>query len=145
MGKRNMVVGLSMILGLSVSHGIAFAHGTEKHGKMVPADDQMKKLHAIMPMFSLASANMETALEKGEIAIVVSEAEKITTAIPELKKSKPHKNLKQRSKYVDHASNLEIAVITTVDLAKKGNLVEAKAAYKKVEEACAACHAKFRD
>jgi soluble cytochrome b562 len=145
MGKRNMVVGLSMILGLSVSHGIAFAHGTGKHDKMVPADAQMKKLHAMMPMFSLACANMETGLEKGEIAIIESEAEKITTAIPDLKKSKPHKNLKQRSKYVDHVSNLEKAVITTVDLAKKGDLVEAKAAYKKVEEACAACHAKFRD
>jgi soluble cytochrome b562 len=121
------------------------AHGTEKHGNMVPTDAQMKKLHAIMPMFSLACANMETALEKGEIAIVASEAEKITTAIPELKKSKPHKNIKQWSKFVNHASNLEKAVITTADLAKKGDLVEAKAAYKKVEATCAACHAKFRD
>lgn len=102
------------------------AHGKEDH--KVVMDEQMKKLHAIMPMFSLVSANMETALEKGEIAIVESEAEKITTAIPELKKSKPHKNIKQRSKFVDHASNLEKAVITTVDLAKKGALVEAKAA-----------------
>ncbi|MEI6824586.1 MAG: cytochrome c [Desulfuromonadales bacterium] len=121
------------------------AHGTEKHDHMVPTDVQMKKLHAMMPMFSLASANMETALEKGEIAVLESEAEKITAAIPELKKSKPHKNIKQRSKFVDHASNLEKAVMTTVDLAKKGDLVEAKAAYKKVEETCAACHAKFRD
>ena len=48
-----------------------FAHGTEKHDNMVPVDSQMKKLHAIMPMFSLACANMETAIEKGEIAIVM--------------------------------------------------------------------------
>jgi len=121
------------------------AHGTEKHDNMVPIDAQMKKLHAIMPMFSMASANMEAALEKGEIAIVASEAEKITSAIPELKKSKPHKNIKQRSKYVAQASNLEEAITTTVDMAKKGNLAEAKAAYKKVEETCAACHTKFRD
>jgi len=121
------------------------AHGTEKHDNMVPVDAQMKKLHAIMPTFSVACANMETALEKGEIAIVASEAEKITSAIPDLKKSKPHKNIKQRRKFVDHAASLEKAVITTVDLAKKGKLVEAKAAYKKVEGVCSACHAKFRD
>jgi cytochrome c556 len=121
------------------------AHGTKKHDNMVPTDAQMKKLHAIMPMFSLASAQMETALEKGEIALVESEAKKITSAIPELKKSKPHKNIKQRSKFIDHASNLEKVVITTVDLAKKGDFVEAKEAYKKIEETCATCHAKFRD
>jgi cytochrome c556 len=119
------------------------AHGKEEH--KVVMDEQMKKLHAIMPMFSLASAQMETALEKGDLAIVESEAEKITAAVPELKKSKPHKNIKQWSKFVYHASNLEKAVITTVDLAKKRDSVEAKAAYKKIEETCAACHAKFRD
>lgn len=119
------------------------AHGKEVH--KVVMDEQMKKLHAIMPMFSLASAQMETALEKGDLAIVESEAEKITAAIPELKKSKPHKNFKQWSKFLDHASNLEKTVITTVDLAKKGDFVEAKAAYKKIEETCVACHAKFRD
>lgn len=145
MGKRSMVVTSGMVLCLFTSHGIAFAHGAEKHDKMVPADAQMKILHAMMPMFSLVCANMETGLEKGEIAIIESEAEKITAAIPDLKKSKPHKNLKQQSRYVDHVSSLEKAVITTVDLAKKGDLVEAKAAYKKVEAACAACHAKFCD
>lgn len=134
-----------MMMGLITSHGIAFGHGTEKHGNMMPMDSQMKKLHAIMPMFSLACDNMVSALEKGEIARIESEAGKITAAIPDLKKTKPHKNIKQQSTFVTHASNLEKAVNTTVELAKKGALVEAKAAYKKVEGACAACHAKFRD
>lgn len=86
MGKKSVVVTISMVLGLFASHGIALAHGTEKHDNMAPMDAQMKKLHAIMPLFSLASANMETALEKGEIELLQSEAEKITAAIPELKK-----------------------------------------------------------
>lgn len=145
MGKRSLAVTISMVLGLFISHGIALAHGTEKHDTVAPMDAQMKKLHAIMPLFSLASAKMETALEKGEIALLESEAGKITAAIPDLKKSKPHKNIKQQSTFTDHATNLEKAVITTVNLAKKGNLAEAKAAFKKVEQACTACHAKFRD
>jgi soluble cytochrome b562 len=112
---------------------------------MVPADAPMKKLHTMMPVFSLASAAMETALEKGELSVLESEAKKITSAIPDLKKTQPHKNIKQRGKYVEHASYLEECVVTTVAQAKKGSLTEAKAAFEKVEEACAACHAKFRD
>jgi hypothetical protein len=41
------------------STSILFAHGTEKHDNMAPVDAQMKKLHAIMPIFPLACANME--------------------------------------------------------------------------------------
>jgi cytochrome c556 len=145
MSKKILVVTAGMVLGMIAAHGIALAHGTNNHDTMVPSDAQMKKLHAIMPMFSLATANMEIALEKGEVTALKLEADKITSAIPELKKSKPHKNINQRSKFVEHASNLEKAVTTVVDLAKKGDLIEAKAAYIKVEVACAACHAKFRD
>ncbi len=144
MRKRGAVITLSLVMGSLTLYGVAFAHGTEKHGKMVPADAQMKKLHAMMPMFSLASAGMETALEKGDMAVLGTEAEKITTAIPDLKKSKPHKNIKQREKYVEHVTNLEKMVIATVSLAKNGDFAEAKVTFKKVEEACAACHAKFR-
>lgn len=144
MRKRGAVITLSLVMGSLTLYGVAFAHSTEKHGKMVPADAQMKKLHAMMPMFSLASAGMETALEKRDIAVLGTEAEKITTAIPDLKKSKPHKNIKQQEKYVELALKLEKTVTSTVALAKKGDLPGAEAAFKKVEEACAACHAKFR-
>ena len=123
----------------------ASAHGTEKHGKMVPADAQMKKLHAIMHMFSVASANLESALEKADAATAEEEAGKILAALPDLKKSKPHKNIKQRKKFVELASNLGATVTSTAALAKKSDFAGAKAAFKKVEETCAACHAKFRD
>lgn len=145
MEGKNTIVTVSMIAGLLALHGVAFGHGTEKHKSMVPVDAQMKKLHAMMPMFSLASAQMESALEKGEFALLEAEAGKITAAIPDLKKSKPHKNIRQRKSFVEHVTNLETAVVATVDLAKTGKTVEAKASFKNVEEACAACHAKFRD
>jgi soluble cytochrome b562 len=134
-----------MVMGLLALQRFAFAHGTEKHGKTAPADSRMVKLHAMMPVFSIASAKLETALEKGEVAAVETEAKKIIASIPDLKKSKPHKHVKQRKKFVELATNLEETVAATVDLAKKGDLAGAKTAFKKVEEVCATCHAKFRD
>ncbi|GAC1472485.1 MAG: hypothetical protein PVSMB11_08170 [Desulfuromonadaceae bacterium] len=144
---RNRCIGitLSLVTGLLALYGFAFAHGTEKHGKTAPDNSQMMKLHAMMPMFSQASAGLETALEKGEVAAADTEAKKILAAIPDLKKSKPHKNIKQRKEFVELATDLENSVTTTADLAKKGDLAGANAAFKKVEEVCAACHAKFSD
>ena len=132
-------------MGSLAFYGFAFAHDTEKHGKAESADSQMMKFHAMMPMFSVASAGLETALEKGEGAAVEAEAGKISAAIPDLKKSKPHKNIKQRKKFIELATDLDNRVTTTVDLAKNGDFAGAKTAFKKVEKVCVACHAKFRD
>ena len=65
-------------------------------------------------------------------------------ALPDLKKSKPHKNIRQRKEFVALAVKLEKGLISTVELAKSGDLAGAKSAFKNVEEICAACHAKFR-
>lgn len=134
-----------MVIVPIVFSGLAFGHGPEKHGKMIPVDAQMKKLHAMMPMFSVATAGLETALEKNDVPAVKSEAGKILAAIPDLKKSKPHKNINQRKQFAVLASSLEKAVTSTVEMSKSGDRAGAVAAFKKVEDACAACHAKFRD
>ena len=145
MKSRSLVITLSLMMGLLTIQGVAVAQGTDKHGKTTPADSQMKKLHAIMPMFSVASAKLEAALDKGDVAAVEAEAGKIMAVLPDLKKSKPHKNVKQRKIFVKLATDMEEAVTSTVDLVKKGDIAGAKATFKKVEEKCAACHAKFRD
>lgn len=142
---RGTITITCFVLGSLAIFAVAFAHGTEKHGKTTAAGVQMQKLHAMMPLLSVASANLESALDKGDIAAVETEANKILAAVPDLKKSKPHKNVKQRKTFVEVAVNLDRAVVTTAELAKKGDFAGAKAAFKKVEEACAACHAKFRD
>lgn len=69
----------------------------------------------------------------------------VLSAVPYLKKSKPHKNIKQRKIFVELATKFEDKVTSTLDLIKKDDLSGAKAAFKRVEEICAACHAKFRD
>lgn len=144
MKHRFAITALCLTLGPLTMFGKALAHGTEEHGNMKHPDAQMKKLHAMMPMFSIASAQLETALEKGDSASAETESSKIRAAIPDLKKSEPHRNIKQRKKFVELATRLDKAVTATNDLAKKGDFAAAKAAFKKVEDACAACHEKFR-
>jgi len=58
------------------------AHGSEAHGKNAAAAEQMKKLHAIMPQFSAASAQLEAALEKSDVAAARIQADRIVAAIP---------------------------------------------------------------
>jgi soluble cytochrome b562 len=141
--KVNTTIAITcLMIGTSVLWGVAFAHAREKHE---PADAQMKKLHAIMPMFSMALAQMETALESGSIADVEAQGSKILAAIPDLKKSKPHKNIKQRKRFVELATVLDKSIVSTVALAKKGDIASAKAAFKQIEKTCAECHANYRD
>lgn len=121
----------------------ALAHGKDPRGGTV--DAQMKKLHAMMPVFSIASAELEAALDKGDTIAAKVSAEKIMAPIPDLKRSKPHKNVKQRKIFVELASNFDTATTSTVDLIKNEDFTGAKTAFKKVEEVCAACHTKFRD
>lgn len=145
MKVRTIYFNLWLVIGVVLQQGAAFAHGTEMHGKMKPADARMKKLHAMMPMFSLTAASLEAALEKGDKVAVEAEAAKIVTALPDLKKSQPHKNVNRKKKFIDMATGLETAVTTTANLAKNGDFVSARDSFKRVEAACAACHAKFRD
>jgi soluble cytochrome b562 len=143
MRKRCIRVTLSTVIGLLTLQGVAFAHGKDlRDGHM---DAQMKKLHAMMPMISMASAELESALEKGDVEAAMKQADKIMEVVPDLKRSKPHKNIKQQKKFVELAVALGKTVAFTADLAKKGDFVGAKTAFKKVEEVCASCHAKFRD
>lgn len=143
--KRRAVVAITcLMLTTSVLSGVAFAHEMEMHGKMTSADAQMKKLHAMMPMFSVASARMETAIDKSDAATVEVEGGKILNALPDLKKSTPHKNVAQRKKFVTLAGTLDKTVRSTVELAKKGDFSGAKVVFRKVEETCSACHVKFR-
>lgn len=143
MRSRYIGITLGLVMGLLTFQGVASAKVKEPRGGH--ADAQMKKFHAMMPMFSVALANLETALGKADVAAVEAETGKILAAIPDLKKSKPHKNIKQRKKFVELAADLEKTVTSTLDMAKNKNIDGAKNAFKKVEEICAACHAKFRD
>ena len=134
-----------LVLWTFVLNGTAFAHGTEKHGQTTMGIAQMKKMHAMMPIFSATTARMKVALTKGDAAAVAADADMIVAALPDLKVSKPHKNSNQRKRFAELADRLGTAVTSTADLAKKGDFAGAKDKFRKVEEACVACHAIFRD
>jgi cytochrome c556 len=136
---------MSLVMGLLAFSAAAFSPSTEEHGKKVPADAQMKRLHAMMPVFSVASAEMETAIEKGDAAEVKTQADRILSAVPDLKKSNPHKNIRQITVFKSIAGKMGADITKIVTLAEKGNFAEAKAAFKNMEARCAECHTKFRD
>ncbi|MFZ3208955.1 MAG: cytochrome c [Geobacteraceae bacterium] len=125
--------------------GGAFAQEGEKHGGKHKADPQMRKLHDMMPMYAVALSKVETALGKGDPATVETEAGKMLATAPDLKKAKPHKNIRQLKTFRNIATGFEKDLKETVKLAKKGDFAKAKDVLKKVEANCAECHAKFRD
>lgn len=121
----------------------AYAHGTDPRGGHV--DAQMKKLHAIMPMFSLASAELESAIDKGDAIAAKVQADKILAAVPDLIKSTPHKNKKQISAFRSIAARFSDDVVSCRGLVEKADFREARTAFIALEKRCTECHAKFRD
>lgn len=131
-------------VGIFLTYPIAAsAHGKDSHDDH--ADAQMHKLHHMMPMFSVASAELENAIGRGDATAVKAQTEKILAALPDLKESKPHKNLKQLPAFKKIVAQFGDEVSTVRKLAEKGDFGAAKEAFGKLESRCAECHAKFRD
>ena len=108
-------------------------------------DEEMARQHRMMGMYAQAQAKIAGALEKRDAATVETETRKLLATIPDLKKAKPHKNLKERKIFQKIASAFEGDVKTTSALAKKRDFPGAKAAFTKAQKRCDECHAKFRD
>jgi cytochrome c556 len=125
--------------------GVAFAQEGEKHGGKHMADPRMQKLHDMMPMYAMTLAKINVALEKGDAATVELETGKILATTSDLKKAKPHKNLKEHKSLREIASAFEGEVKATIAMSKKGDFTGAKAAFAKAQKKCDECHAKFRD
>ena len=136
------VIVISAIL---LIQGWAYAHEGYDHHKGHDAEIQMQQLHKIMPMYAHAQAMINEALKKGDAAAVEAETEKILRSVPNLKKSKPHKNLNQLKTFRKTASAFESDVKKTASMAMSGDIAGAKAAFLVAEKSCDECHAKFRD
>lgn len=119
-------------------------HGKMEHGGM-HMDESMARQHRMMAMYAQAQAKINESLQKRDAKTVGAETRKILATIPDLKKARPHKNLKERTEMVRIAAAFENDLKTTVARSSKGDLVGARKAFNRAEEKCAACHAKFRD
>lgn len=135
----------SLIAGaILLTGGMSFAHEGEEHGHH-HHDAQMAKLHEMMPKYAEAQATINTALEKEDVATVVKETGYLLSTVADLKKSKPHKKLKELADFKKIAGKFEQDVRQTADSARKGDVSGAKAAFAEAQKRCAQCHNKFRD
>ena len=135
------IMAITIVGSFLMTQGGAFAYEGGKHHK---EDGQIQKLHDMMPMYAIAMAKLESALDKADLAAVEAEAGKMLATSPNLQKSKPHKNLKQLKAFRSIAAGFERDLKETVGLAKKGDFPKAKTSFLNAETKCAECHAKFR-
>jgi soluble cytochrome b562 len=135
------IMAITVVGAFLLTQGGAFAHEGRKLHK---GDAQMQKLHDMMPMYAIAMAKLEAALDKADLATVEAEAGKMLTTTPDLKKVKPHKKPKQLKTFRSLAAGFERDLKETVELAKKGDFPKAKTSFLNAETKCAECHAKFR-
>ena len=140
--KKVMVTAACAIL---LAQGAVYAHEGEKHQGRHKADAQMERLHKMMPVYAQIQAKISEAIEKGDGAAVEAETGKILATTPDLKKAKPHKNLKELKTFRRIATAFEGEIKETAALAKKGDFTGARAAFANAQKKCDECHAKFRD
>lgn len=124
--------------------GVAFAAAGHGHGKH-QMDAQMAKLHKMMPRYGAAQVSINAALDDGDLKTVARETAYLLSTTSDLKKSKPHKNIKELAEFRKIAAGFERDVRKSAEAAKKGDAAGAKEAFAGAEKACDACHAKFRD
>ena len=127
-----------------LDEGASFAHEGEAHGKHM-ADANMAKMHKMMPNYAKFQARINAALEKGDVATIAKETGYLLSTSGDLKKAKPHKQLKELKEFHKIADDFEKDVKNTAELAQKGDLNGAKASFANARKRCDACHAKFRD
>jgi soluble cytochrome b562 len=139
---KRAVIAISALL---LIQGTTFAHEGENHAKKHKEDAQMVKLHKMMPVYAQSQAKINEALSSGDAATIKNETGKILATIPDLKKSKPHKNLKQLATFRKIASEFEGDVKKTALMANSGNFGGAKDAFQAAQMRCNECHTKFRD
>lgn len=137
-------IGLTIltILGFLSLAVMSLAHGQKDHDD---SHTQMHKLHSIMPIFSDASGKMDSAIEKGDVTEINMQANRILKTVPDLIKTKPHKNHKQIAEYRATAGKLRDDISRVVSFANKGDFASAQRAYRDVQKRCTSCHAAFRD
>jgi hypothetical protein len=122
-----------------VFQAVAFAQEGEEHHGMHGDEARMERLHKMMPMYAQARLEIIEALKKGDSATVQSEAGKILATVPNLKKAKPHKNLGRIKTMRKIASTFERDIKTTAELAKRGDIKGAGAAFAEAQKRCDEC------
>lgn len=136
-----MVAGALLLMSGASLASEEHGHGHGKHH----TDAQMAKLHKMMPKYLKARVQIKAALEKGDLKAVGKETSYLISTMPDLKKSKPHKNLTELEEFKQIAARFEQDVANTADFAKKGDREAAREAFSAAEKRCDECHKLFRN
>jgi cytochrome c556 len=140
--KRNVTALVSALL-LCLAAAV-FAHeGMEHGGKRM--GEAMARQHRLMAMYARTAAEIDESLKKGDAAAVEAGTRKILVSIPELKRMRPHKNLKERNAFPKIAAAFAADIKAVAANVKKGDFPGAMESFRSAEGKCNECHAKFRD
>jgi cytochrome c556 len=147
----NTPLAYSSVLLVVASLAVGFpaaAHGPSGHHETASAaqdKDAMKAQHARMGNFKAAMVALGEAIIHGNKTAAGEHANRLTETLRGHEKDVPHKNVSRIKEFQAFYEELKERATKLAADAGTGNLRKTSLAYGRVLEACASCHAKFRD
>jgi hypothetical protein len=126
----------------------AAAHGPSGHHEAATAaqdEDSMKAQHARMGNFEEAMVALGKAVIRGDKPGAEKHASRLTEALGGHEKDVPHKNVSRIKEFRAFYGEMKKRAAKLAADAGTGNLQKTALSYGRVLEACASCHANFRD
>jgi hypothetical protein len=126
----------------------AAAHGPSGHLESATAsqdEEAMKAQHERMGKFEEAMVALDIAVIHGDKADAGKHAGRLTEALKGHEKDVPHNNVSRIKEFRAFYGEMQKRAAKLAADAGTGNLQKTSLSYGRVLEACASCHAKFRD
>jgi cytochrome c556 len=126
----------------------AAAHGPSGHHETATVaqdEEAMKAQHERMGNFEEAMVALGKAVIHGDKTDAGKHASRLTEALKGHEKDVPHKNVSRIKEFRAFYGEMSKRAAKLAADAGTGNLQKTSLSYGRVLEACASCHAKFRD
>lgn len=126
----------------------AAAHGPSDHHETETAaqdEEAMKAQHERMGSFRTAMSSLLEAVVDGNGSGVRDSAARLKEAMAGYEKDAPHKSIARIKEFKGFYAELKKRVDRLSGESRSGGIPKTAAAYGRVLETCASCHAKFRD
>ena len=147
----NISLAYSGVFLVAVSLSIGFpaaAHGPSGHNEPATAaqdEDSMKAQHARMGSFKATMSSLLETVVDGNGSGARDHAARLKEAMAGYEKDMPHKNIARIKEFKGFYAELKKRIDRLSGEARSGGIPKIAAAYGRVLEVCASCHAKFRD
>jgi cytochrome c556 len=147
----NISLAYSSVFLIAASLAIGFpaaAHGPSGHHESATAaqdEEAMNAQHERMGKFEEAMVAMDIAVIHGDKADAGKHASRLTEALQGYEKDVPHRNVSRIKEFRAFYGEMKKRTAKLAADAGTGNLQKTSLSYGKVLEACASCHAIFRN